>query len=150
MRKQDIVYWAATALVAIVMAVSGALAIMHTPRFMQALEHLGYPPYFANILGAGKLAGVLVLLAPKLARLKEWAYACFAITVLSACYSHFSSGDGLLALDPLATFAALMVSYRYRPAQQRPRGLAESGEALRFQTKEPAPDVDSPVRQSSF
>ncbi len=86
---------------------------------MKALAHLGYPPYFSNLLGAGKLVGVYVLLAPGLVKLKEWAYVGFGITVLSACYSHFSSGDGLLALEPLVTFAALVVSYLTRPPSRR-------------------------------
>jgi len=33
------------------------------------------------------------------------------ITILSASYSHYSSGDGLIALEPLVTFAALLISY---------------------------------------
>lgn len=110
-------YWVATIFVACIMTISGALAITHAPPMMKALAHLGYPPYFSDLLGAGKLAGVYVLLAPRLARLKEWAYAGFGITVLSACYSHFWSGDGLMALEPLVTFAALALSYVTRPAR---------------------------------
>jgi hypothetical protein len=52
-------------------------------------------------------------------KLKEWAYVGFGITVVSACYSHFWSGDGLMALEPLLTFAALVVSYRTRPASRK-------------------------------
>ena len=116
MKKKTITYWIATVFVACIMTASGVLAISHAPPFMKALAHLGYPPYFSNLLGFGKLIGVCVLLAPGLAKLKEWAYIAFGITVLSACYSHFNSGDGLLALEPLITFAALVVSYLTRPA----------------------------------
>src|SRR5260370_977888 len=105
--------------VAFIMAASGTLAVSHAPAFMKALAHLGYPPYFSNLLGVGKLIGICVLLAPGLAKLKEWAYAAFGITILSACYSHFSSGDGWLALEPLVTFAALVISYLARPATRR-------------------------------
>jgi hypothetical protein len=82
---------------------------------MTALAHLGYPPYFSDLLGVAKLVGVCVLLVPGIARLKEWAYVGFGITILSASYSHLLSGDGLLALEPLVTFAALVVSYLMRP-----------------------------------
>jgi DoxX-like family len=116
MKNRRTAYWIATGFVACIMTVSGVLAIIRAPYMMQGLAHLGYPVYFSDLLGVGKLAGVCVLLAPGMARLKEWAYVAFGITVLSATYSHFSSGDGLMALEPLVTFAALVVSYRMRPA----------------------------------
>jgi hypothetical protein len=119
MKKKIITYWIATVLVAFIMTASGALAISHAPLFMKALAHLGYPPYFSNLLGSGKLIGVCVLLAPGLLKLKEWAYVAFGITVLSACYSHYSSGDGWLALEPLVTFTALVVSYLTRPTTRK-------------------------------
>jgi len=119
MREKKTTYWIATVFVVSIMTISGGLAITHAPLMMKALAHLGYPPYFSNLLGAGKLVGVCVLLAPGLVKLKEWAYVGFGITVLSACYSHFLSGDGLLALEPLATFAALAISYVTRPASRR-------------------------------
>jgi hypothetical protein len=115
MRGKAVTYWVATGFVVCIMAISGGLAITHASLMMKALAHLGYPPYFSNLLGIGKLAGVCVLLAPGLPRIKEWAYTGFAITILSACYSHLCSGDGLLALEPLVTFAALVVSYILRP-----------------------------------
>jgi hypothetical protein len=128
LRGKIIIYWIATALVALVMAISGGLALSHTPRFMAALAHLRYPAYFSNLLGVGKIAGVCVLLAPRLGRLKEWAYAAFGIVVLSACYSHLSSGDGVMALEPLVTGAILVVSYVLRPVDRR-MAMAVSSEA---------------------
>lgn len=118
-RRLKTIYWIATVFVVCIMTISGALAITHSPPMMKALAHLGYPPYFSDLLGVGKLAGVCVLLAPGLVRLKEWAYVGFGITVLSACYSHFLSGDGLMALEPLVTFAALVVSYLTRGRSAR-------------------------------
>jgi uncharacterized membrane protein YphA (DoxX/SURF4 family) len=83
------------------------------------MEHLGYPNYFANILGIGKFIGIIVFVAPRMPRLKEWAYAGFTIAVLSATYSHFASGDRLQAFDPVVTLLALVVSYFARPADRR-------------------------------
>jgi hypothetical protein len=118
MKTRPIAYWISTVFVALIMTASGVLAISHAPAFMKALSHLGYPPYFSNLLGLGKLIGVCVLLAPGLPKLKEWAYVAFGVTLLSACYSHYNAGDGWLALEPLVTFAALMISYRTRPANR--------------------------------
>jgi uncharacterized membrane protein YphA (DoxX/SURF4 family) len=101
------------------------MAMAHLPPTMKALVHLGYPPYFTNILGVSKILGLIVFLAPGLPRLKEWVYAGFTFTILSACYSHFSSGDGWLALEPLVTFTALMVSYATRPVGRRLAASAE-------------------------
>jgi len=112
-------YWTTTLFVAFIMASSGILAITHAPAMMKALAHLGYPVYFSDLLGVAKLLGVCVLLVPGLTRLKEWAYVGFGIIVLSASYSHLLSGDGRMALEPLVTFAALVVSYVTRSAEKR-------------------------------
>jgi hypothetical protein len=129
-KTKTTIYWAATLFVVFIMTISGALALIHAPTMMTALAHLGYPPYFANLLGVSKLAGVCVLLLPGLARLKEWAYAGFGITILSASYSHLLSGDGLLALEPLVTFAALILSYRMRPPNRILVNPAAPGNAI--------------------
>ncbi|HYZ83985.1 MAG TPA: DoxX family protein [Bryobacteraceae bacterium] len=119
MNKRNLVYWLSTSAVGLVLVVSGAFAAFHYPQMDNALKRLGYPTYFGTLLGTGKLAGVAVLLAPGLPRLKEWAYVASGIVMLSASYSHFMSGDGWLALEPLGFFGALIVSYLTRPASRR-------------------------------
>jgi hypothetical protein len=116
MKTKTIAYWTSTMLVVAVMTISGGMAITHAAPMMKALAHLGYPPYFANLLGVAKLSGVCVLLVPGRFKLKEWAYVGFGITIISAVYSHLQSGDGLMALDPLFFFAMLTISYLTRPA----------------------------------
>jgi hypothetical protein len=119
MKLRRMAYWVTTILVACVMTISGVLALVHAPAMMKALARLGYPVYFSDLLGAAKLAGVCVLLLPRWARLKEWAYVGFGITVLSACYSHLLSGGGAMALEPLITFVVLAISYWTRPPSRR-------------------------------
>jgi hypothetical protein len=119
MKLKTTTYWITTSCAALVLGISGGMSMVHAAPLMKALARLGYPPYFANILGVGKATGLVVFLSPGLARLKEWAYAGFSITILAACYSHFSAGDRLLALDPLAIFAALVISYFTRPAARK-------------------------------
>ena len=116
MKTKIITYWISTLLIVLVMSISGVMAITHAAPMIQALAHLGYPPYFVNLLGVAKLTGVCVLLVPGLRRFKEWAYAGFGIIIVSAAYSHLQSGDGLMALDPLFFLVMLTVSYLTRPA----------------------------------
>ena len=65
-----------------------------TAPFCLQNTHLGFPAWFRVELSWAKLLGVVLLLAPVPARLKEWAYAGFAITLASALIAHFSVGDG--------------------------------------------------------
>jgi uncharacterized membrane protein YphA (DoxX/SURF4 family) len=119
MDTKKLLFWTTTAWVAGIMTITGGLSVAHAKPMMEGYAHLGYPVYFANLLGVAKLLGVCALLAPRLARIKEWAYSGFAIVIVSASYSHLNSGDGLKALEPLATLAALAVSYWARPVDRR-------------------------------
>ena len=49
----------------------------------EASTRLGFTDYFRVELAWAKLLGAVLLLAPVPARLKEWAYAAFAITLVS-------------------------------------------------------------------
>jgi hypothetical protein len=88
-----IVYWIATALFCLQMGFT-AYAQLQLPQVAQMFTHLGFPDYFRVELSWAKLLGVVLLLVPVSARLKEWAYAGFAITLASALIAHFSVGDG--------------------------------------------------------
>ena len=71
-----------------------AYAQLRLPQVAEAFTHLGCPGYFRVELSWAKFLGVVLLLAPAPARLKEWAYAGFAITLASALIAHFAVGDG--------------------------------------------------------
>ena len=86
-------YWVATALLCLQIAFT-AYAQLQLPQVAEAFRHLGFPDYFRVELALAKLLGVVLLLAPAPARLKEWAYAGFAITLASALIAHFAVGDG--------------------------------------------------------
>src|SRR5262245_8545801 len=53
-----------------------------------SLAHLGYPPYFKYILAPWQLACTVVLIAPALRRVKEWAYLGAFFNYSSAIVSH--------------------------------------------------------------
>ena len=73
------VYWIATALFCLQMAFT-AYAQLRLPQVAEMFTHLGFPDYFRLELSWAKLLGVMLLLAPVPAWLKQWAYARFAIT----------------------------------------------------------------------
>src|SRR5947208_16995855 len=86
-------FWIGTALFCLQIGFT-AYAQLRRPQVAQAFTHLGFPAYFRVELSWAKLLGVVLLLAPVAAWLKEWAYAGFAITLVSALIAHFSVGDG--------------------------------------------------------
>jgi hypothetical protein len=85
--------WIATALFCLQIGFT-AYAQLRLPQVAEAFAHLGFPDYFRVELALAKLFGMVLLLAPVPARLKEWAYAGFAITLGSALIAHLSVGDG--------------------------------------------------------
>jgi hypothetical protein len=88
-------FWISTALFALQMGFT-AYAQLRLPQVAAAFVHLGFPAYFRVELAWVKLAGLAALLVPGVpARLKEWAYAGFAITLVSALIAHFAVGDGV-------------------------------------------------------
>jgi hypothetical protein len=119
-RKAVIGYWICTVLVAIPALVAGAMDILHLQPFLGLLVHLGYPAYFATILGVWKVLGAIVLIAPRYPLIKEWAYAGMVIDYSSAVLSHAASGDGAAAIaGPALSLLALAASWYLRPGSRR-------------------------------
>jgi hypothetical protein len=86
-------FWISTALFALQMGFT-AYAQLRIPDVAAAFAHLGFPAWFRIELALAKLAGLAALLVPMVpARLKEWAYAGFAITLVSALIAHLAVGD---------------------------------------------------------
>jgi DoxX-like protein len=86
-------FWIVTALFCLQIGFT-AYAQLRLPQVAEAFSRLGFPGYFRVELSWAKFLGVVLLLAPVPARLKEWAYAGFAITLVSALIAHIAVGDG--------------------------------------------------------
>src|SRR5215831_17523345 len=86
-------FWIATTLFCLQIGFT-AYAQLRLPQVAEAFNHLGFPPYFRVELSLAKFLGIVLLLAPVPGRLKEWAYAGFAIDLTSALIAHLSVGDG--------------------------------------------------------
>jgi len=90
-------FWISTAFFALQMGFT-AYAQLQLPQVAAMFAHLGFPAYFRVELSWAKLAGLAAILVPGVPyQLKEWAYAGFAITLVSALIAHFAVGDGFAA-----------------------------------------------------
>ncbi len=92
-KASALIYWIVTALFCLQMTFT-AYAELRLPQVAEAFTHLGFPAYFRVELSWAKLLGVVLILAPVPERLKEWAYAGFAIDLASALIAHLAVGDG--------------------------------------------------------
>ena len=110
-KSEKTLFWVVTALFCLQMSFT-AYAQLRLPQVAAAFTHLGFPDYFRVELSLAKLVGVLLLLTPVPARLKEWAYAGFAIDLASAVIAHLAVGDGAEAwIWPVATGVLWGLSY---------------------------------------
>ena len=113
-------YWGATALVAFALTAGGFADLTHHPAVAGGMDLLGYPRYFMTILGIWKLLGAVVLLAPGLPLVKEWAYAGTVLDLTGACFSHLAVGEPATKLIAPATLTLLAgLSWAWRPASRR-------------------------------
>ena len=91
-----IVYWSSTAIVGV--ALLGALSYLTgSEQVVSGFARSGYPQHLRIVLGFAKPAAAIVLLAPGLPLLKEWAYAGATFALVMATIAAYSIGDGVKA-----------------------------------------------------
>ncbi len=116
MNTKAIGYWAITAVVAFAVVSGGAAELARRPDNIDGLVKLGYPAYLATIIGFWKVLGGIAILAPRLPRLKEWAYAGIFFNMTGAAVSHSVSHDATWHVIVTASLAALaLASWALRP-----------------------------------
>jgi hypothetical protein len=119
-RARKIGYWVCTLYLASTSVGAGIVDVLLLHPAREALVHLGYPPHFGVLLGVWKVLGAVVLVAPRSALFKEWAYAGFFIDFSAAVVAHASAGDGAKALvGPVLSIAFLVASWALRPDARR-------------------------------
>ncbi|MEO8259257.1 MAG: DoxX family protein [Acidobacteriota bacterium] len=123
-------YWTTTILGPASFVIGGVLHLTQSAEVMSTLSHLGYPAYFAPILGLWKLLGAIVLVLPRLPRLKEWAYAGFFFDLTAAAASRAAVGDAAVDIAaPLLFLALVIASWALRPASRTLAAAVDPGAA---------------------
>jgi hypothetical protein len=119
-KAKTIAFWTTTILGPTSFVIGGVMGLLGGEQVAAGVQHLGYPMYFASILGFWKLAGAIVITAPGLPRMKEWAYAGFTFDLTAAALSHAAVGDGAADIvGPLVFLALVAASYLLRPDSRR-------------------------------
>jgi len=109
MKRIHILYWASTALSAFVAVSAGIMYF--TSEGTAAFKQHGFPDWFRVELGLAKVLGALAILLPMVPlRVKEWAYAGFTITYISAAIAHSVDMGVEAAFAPLILLGILLVS----------------------------------------
>lgn len=136
-RAHRIAYWSATIVSAGAFLAPGIANLVHAPHVASDMAHLGYPSYFLGILGTWKVLGSVAIVAPRMPRLKEWAYAGMLFDLTGAAASRLSAGDGAVTIVvPLLLAIVVLMSWALRPPERRlpaprPEGRGGLHEAAR-------------------
>jgi len=92
MKKTKLLYWIFTVLFAILMFGSAIPNIISDPVSVDGFKRISLPAYLLPFLGVAKAIGVIAILIPGYARIKEWAYAGLVFDLLGAMWCIAASG----------------------------------------------------------
>ncbi|MEQ1587524.1 MAG: DoxX family protein [Cyclobacteriaceae bacterium] len=109
MKRDKIIYWITTGLLAAGMVMSGAMYLSKNEEMVTNFTAIGYPVFMLGILGVAKLLGGIALVAPVPGQLKEWVYAGFTFVFIGAAWTHVATATPWIA--PVIALGILAVSY---------------------------------------
>jgi hypothetical protein len=120
---RKLAYWVPLVLVVLNAVGGGLLDAFRWPSGMAVFYHLGYPDYFATLLGTAKVLGGLALVAPVSRTLREWAYAGLVFDSSAAVISILAVGDPVPhVIIPTSYLVLTIVSFRAWRARSAPSG----------------------------
>ncbi|HKA20292.1 MAG TPA: DoxX family protein [Blastocatellia bacterium] len=123
MKRKSISYWVVTAMVGFFIGSGGAAELAHMPGNVEGLVQLGYPVYFATIIGFWKVLGAIAILVPGFPRLKEWAYAGIFFNMTGAAATGlFTHSAAWHVIVDLVLASLTVVSWALRPESRRLEG----------------------------
>ena len=119
-KRNKIIYWVSTLWLSLGMVSTGIVQLIQKQSEVDFITGLGYPAYLLIIIGIWKILGVVVVLAPKLPLIKEWAYAGFFFVMSGAIISHIAVNNGIKEIAPALLLLVLtIVSWLFRPADRK-------------------------------
>lgn len=127
MKKNKIIYWSLTGLVAAGFLMSSFMYLGKNPELLNGFKMMGFPEFFIPILGWAKLLGALAIVNPWFPKLKEWAYAGFTYTLIGAVWTHVATGTPFIA--PLVFLVLVGASYFFFTKVSRPQSGLEAVKA---------------------
>ncbi|WP_405571479.1 DoxX family protein [Winogradskyella sp. Asnod2-B02-A] len=110
MKKNKIIYYAATSLLTLIMLFSVSMYFFKHDDIVIAFTNFGYPAYIIYPYAVAKLLGLVVLWSPGLKTMKEWAYSGFFFAFILAFFAHYMIGDGG-HMTAVVALILLIVSY---------------------------------------
>ena len=118
MKKINIAYWILTGLFAFIMLGSAIPDVLSAKNAVEGFGKIGLPAYLVPFVGVAKVLGVVAILVPGYARLKEWAYAGLTFDLIGATYCMASAFHSVafvwFMIIPLSLAAASYVMYLKR------------------------------------
>jgi hypothetical protein len=122
MKKTKILYWIFTGLFAAAM-LSTCIPSEEGAAFITG--QLGFPAYFVSYIAIAKVLGVIGILVPGFATIKEWSYAGLFFDLISVTYAFFSINAIAQGAMFLVVFFALgITSYFFYRKKLRETELA--------------------------
>ena len=131
MKMTNITYWISTILFGGFMLFSAIPDIVSVPDAVDFISgKLGYPAYIIPFLGIAKTLGVIAIVIPGFARIKEWAYAGLFFDLAGATYSNLAVDGfqpGITFMVVIVGMGALSYIYHHKRLNNRNRVRNDSG-----------------------
>ncbi|MEO5778046.1 MAG: DoxX family protein [Flavobacterium sp.] len=116
-KGQKIAYWIVTGFISLVLLNGGIQDAFKQPPYITWLRNMGYPDYFAIVIGVWKVLGVIALLIPGFLLVKEWAYAGFVFLLSGAIISHSVISE--IPIFQGIMLILIVLSWYLRPSSRR-------------------------------
>ncbi|MCB9225355.1 MAG: DoxX family protein [Crocinitomicaceae bacterium] len=125
-KGKKIVFWVVTLWLSLGMVATGIVQLIQTNEEKSKMIELGIPNYIFALIGIWKIIGVAVILIPKCALIKEWAYAGFFFLMSGATVIHLINGSYSELFGPILLLVLTISSWLLRPESRKLHQLKQA------------------------